>query len=149
MNKTTYNIIESIKTIAEKGVNEVYVGDIWKVDTVARKYPLIAMDFNNKPHIYTGGMTELNPSIFFVDIIEQDGSNTIETQSDMVEIMKHFVDYMDKNGEDLGFYFDKTQGTQINFQIFDDKWNDFVAGVRLEISVKMPDAGKGCKNIFI
>jgi hypothetical protein len=105
----------------------------------------MVIDNNARTHTFQPGMTTYSLDLYIVDITEQDNSNALTTQSDMVELMKHFVDHMEANFSE--FRFKKDQGDQLSFRTFKDKWNDHIAGTKIEVSVII-GTDKKCINRF-
>jgi hypothetical protein len=149
INKTNYKVLSELKKIGEKVLSEVDICSVWSADETPRKYPFLVIDADIKQHIYKQGVTKLNIVLYFVDKVKVDNSNELDVKSDMVEIMKHYVDYVSDVNESEGFYLNKGQGEDLGFLTFADKWNDLVAGVRVDIQILIPDGGKGCENMFI
>jgi len=142
MNKTIYKILNEIKVIGEKGMNEVFIGDVWEVDDSSHKYPLMIIDTNNKSHNYKNGYILLKADFYFVDLVKEDKSNELNTISDMVEKMKQFTNVLKNIEEEYRILFDS-----VDFQTFTDKWNDVVSGVKVSFNIQIDDY-YGCKNIF-
>jgi hypothetical protein len=153
---TINKILELIKEEGLKGVNEVIIANIWDIDTVAVEYPMMLIDPNQRSHIFQPGMTTYSLDLYIVDIVrsfKKDNkmidrpilAEILNIESDMVEIMAHFVDHMESKFD--GFRIKKDQNNQLAFRMFSDRFNDNVAGVKIEVSLIIA-TDKKCINRF-
>jgi len=148
MDKTYYQVLTKMSEIALSGVNECFIGDVWEVQAVARKYPLLVIDPHYKNHTYQNGLFTLRLDLYMVDLVYDDESNELEVLSDMTGYMIQYINYLRDKDETYGFYFIKDINTVINLQTFTEKWDDSVSGVKVEIDIRVPDDGSLCKSIW-
>jgi len=148
MDKTYYQVLTKMSEIALSGVSECFIGDVWEVEAVARKYPLLVIDPHLKNHTYQNGLFKLRLDLYMVDLVLDDESNELEVLSNMTGYMIQYLNYLRDHLEDYGFYFRKDLNTVINLQTFTEKWDDSVSGVKAEIDIMVPDDGNLCKNIW-
>jgi len=148
MEKTYYQVLNKMSEIALEGVNECFIGDVWEVEAVARKYPLLVIDPHLKNHTYQNGLFKLKLDLYMVDLVLDDESNELEVLSDMTGYMIQYINYLSAHLEEYGFYFRKDLNTSINLQTFTEKWDDSVSGVKAEIEIMIPDDGNLCKSIW-
>ena len=148
MEKTYYQVLEKMKTISLSGMSECFIGDVWEVEAVARKYPLMVIDPHLKNHTYQNGLFKLKADVYMVDLVYDDESNELEVLSDMTGYMIQYINYLSDNLNTYGFYVRKDVGDIINLQTFTEVWDDSVSGVKAEITIAIPDDGNLCKVIF-
>lgn len=141
-------VLNKLKEIANKVVNEVYIGDAYEVEDVARKYPLMVIDPHIKEHNYMNGLLRMNIDLYLVDITKDDLSDELIIISSMTTILLDYINYLRDKDETYGFYIKKDYGDQITFRSFTEKWTDQVAGVKGNISIEIKNDGNNCKNIF-
>jgi len=148
MDKQYKQVLDKMKEIALSGTSESVVDNVIEVSNKSRKYPLTIIDPLFKNHTYQNGLLRLRIDLYFVDLVYQDRSNELDVISDMVSTAIPYVNYLRDKEDELGFYFRKDTGNQITFQTFSMEWADFVAGVKIELSIDIPDNGDLCKNLF-
>lgn len=148
MDKTYYQVLTKMSEIALSGVNECFIGDVWEVQAVARKYPLMVIDPHYKNHTYQNGLFTLKLDLYMVDLVYDDESNELEVLSDMTGYMIQYINYLRDKDDTYGFYFRKDLNTQIFLQTFTEKWDDSVSGVKVELDIRIPDDGNLCKSIW-
>lgn len=148
MDKSYYGVLSKMAEVALSGTNESTIENVLEVSAEARKYPLTVIDPLFKNHTYQGGLFRLRVDLYFVDLVYQDRSNELDVINDMVSTAIPYVNYLREHEDDFGFYFRKETGNQITFQTFSMKWADFVAGVKVELFIDIPDNGDLCKNLF-
>ncbi len=146
--KTYFQVLNKMAEIALSGVNEVTISDPWEVEAVARKYPLMVLDANLKPHTWQSGQMVLRVDCYVVDLVYEDESNELDVLSSMAGIGLDFLNYITDNITTYGFYVKKNNGEVISFKSFTEKWDDKVAGVLFELQIVVPDDGNQCENIF-
>ena len=148
MKKTYYGVLTKMAEIALSGTSASIIDNVLNVAEKARKYPLTIIDPLFKNHTYHNGVLKLRVDLYFVDLTYQDRSNELDVISDMVTTAISYINYLRDKEDDFEFYLRKITGTSISFQTFSMKWADFVAGVKVEVIIDIPDDGNLCKIIY-
>ena len=142
---TLHGIINKIlKPIAEDHlqINDFGFGDL---DTYAAsgaiKYPVMWVVFNNAP--FAGNSLAYSLSIILADIAKEDGSDALKIQSDLIQVAADIaavLQYSD-NGE-----IEVTGDFVLN--PFTQRFADFTAGVRMDITIKNIGSLNDCGTPF-
>lgn len=150
MKKSFYQVLEKMKEIALSGgaIKEVGIFDVWEVEAVARKYPLMVIDPHLKNHTYQNGIFKIKADVYMVDLVLDDESNELEVLSDMTGYMIQYINYLRDKDEQYGFYIRKDLNDVISLQTFTEKWDDSVSGVKAELTISVLDDGSLCKSIW-
>ena len=147
--KTWQQVIGKMTEIALSGFNEATWGDVWEIESKARKYPLFWLDPHLKSNTWQQGVLRLRMDLYVMDLVYADESNENSVVSDMVSFGIQYINHLTDNLSEYGFYIRKNNQQQITFQTFTEKFDDIVAGARFEIIVEVPDNGSLCKSIFV
>ena len=148
---TLEQIINTFKLVALSGstyIQDFIYGDIWMVHSNERKYPLLWVDPNINSNSYTNGVIKYNMDIWFFDIPSEDMSDEINIQSDSIRVGVDFINEFVDNYKLYGFTINKDYGSNIEFQLFSEKFDDIVSGVKFKIVVEVRDDGGTCGSIF-
>jgi len=152
MIKTYQEIISILQVVAISGGSSIVKGFgngyVYDVNTGENDYPLIWVDPYMKPHRYKNGVLYLNADIYVIDLVKDDRSNEIFVISDTMRIALDFINELKDNYSAYGFWINKTQGSEIRFEQFSEKWDDQVSGIKFNVDFEIPDDGSTCEQIF-
>ena len=148
MEKSYFQVLNKMSEIALSGVSECFIGDPWEIEAVARKYTLMVLDINLKPHTWQAGMVVLKCDLYLLDLVYEDESNELDVLSNMAHIGIDYVNHLTDNITKYGFYVRKNTNEVITFQSFTEKFDDKVAGVLFNLEIIIPDDNNQCENIF-
>lgn len=148
MKKSIYQVLSKMSEISLSGMSECFIGDVWEVESVARKYPLLVIDPHLKNHTYQNGLFKLKLDLYMVDLVLADQSNELEIVSDMAGYMVQYLNYLRDHDDEFGFYWRKDLTDSITIQSFTEKWADSVSGVKASIDISIPADGSLCKSIW-
>jgi len=152
-----YNVLQELKEVADRVLNEVFVGSSWDVDQIERNYPLMVIDNTAKSHVYNQGVLTLNLDLYIVDIMNQKRQEDlddyiVQIQNDTSMLGIDFINFFEDNSA-YTFTIQKTNdliagGNGTAFNHFTEKWADEVAGTKFDLIVRIPDDGDPCINVF-
>jgi hypothetical protein len=133
---------QTIKLISDLGlaheqVNTVYFGDVWEFLKTDNIYP--AMFFSLTGSSISGKQLNLDFSLFFLDRQLQDESNENEVLSDQLLIAQDIISMMRYPK------FDWEIGDQVSIEFFTEEKEDFLAGVKADVSVSFPMLSDRCQ----
>lgn len=129
-----------LKPIAEDHlqINDFGFGDLDKYATSGTiKYPIAWVLVNNIP--LEKSEMNFNLSLVFADLIKDDESNTLEVQSDMIEVAADFAaKIIYHNNENI------EADTSFTLKPFTERFQDLTAGVVMDITIKVTRALSDC-----
>jgi hypothetical protein len=133
---------QTIKLISDLGsaheqINTVYFGDIWEFLKTDNIYP--AMFFSLTGSSISGKQLNLDFSLFFLDRQLQDESNENEVLSDQLLIAQDIISMMRYPK------FDWEIGDQVSLEFFTEEKEDFLAGVKADVTVSFPMLSDRCQ----
>lgn len=133
---------QTIKLISDLGlaheqINTVYFGDVWEFLKTDNIYP--AMFFSLTGSSISGKQLNLDFSLFFLDRQLQDESNENEVLSDQLLIAQDIISMMRYPK------FDWEIGDQVSIEFFTEEKEDFLAGVKADVSVSFPMLSDRCQ----
>lgn len=133
---------QTIKLISDLGlaheqINTVYFGDVWEFLKTDNIYP--AMFFSLTGSSISGKSLNLDFSLFFLDRQLQDESNENEVLSDQLLIAQDIISMMRYPK------FDWEIGDQVSLEFFTEEKEDFLAGVKADVSVSFPMLSDRCQ----
>lgn len=133
---------QTIKLISDLGsaheqINTVYFGDIWEFLKTDNVYP--AMFFSLTGSSISGKQLNLDFSLFFLDRQLQDESNENEVLSDQLLIAQDIISMMRYPK------FDWEIGDQVSMEFFTEKEEDYLAGVKADVTVSFPMLSDRCQ----
>lgn len=134
-NFSTYNqIVKAFNDIASAHyqVNSFGVGDSWDMATSGTtQYPLVWALPNDGS--LSGKTYSSNWTLIFMDLQHADGGDVDDITSDMELVALDFIAQLQKPSYDFDF---KAEG--ISFKRFNERFDDLVAGVAIDISINVP-----------
>jgi hypothetical protein len=132
---TLFQAVGTLKAIA---VNHPMIrtfgeGDIYDyVDNGGEiNYPVCWVVQQN--HTYTNNVMTYNFQIIFADLLLEDKSNSLQAQSDQMQVA---VDFISKLELDNTYVFSISDNVSI--ETFDERFDDFTTGVSMNISIVDP-----------
>ena len=134
---------QTIKLISDLGsaheqINTVYFGDVWEFLSQADNvYP--AMFYTLTGSSISGKSLNLDFSLFFLDRQLQDESNENEVLSDQLLIAQDIISMMRYPK------FDWEIGDQVSMEFFTEKEEDYLAGVKADVTVSFPMLSDRCQ----
>jgi len=133
---------QTIKLISDLGsaheqINTVYFGDIWEFLKTDNTYP--AMFYSLTGSSISGKQLNLDFSLFFLDRQLQDESNENEVLSDQLLIAQDIISMMRYPK------FDWEIGDQVTMEFFTEKEEDYLAGVKADVTVSFPMLSDRCQ----
>lgn len=133
---------QTIKLISDLGlaheqINTVYFGDVWEFLKTDNIYP--AMFFSLTGSSISGKSLNLDFSLFFLDRQLQDESNENEVLSDQLLIAQDIISMMRYPK------FDWEIGDQVSLEFFTEEKEDFLAGVKADVTVSFPMLSDRCQ----
>lgn len=139
---TLNQVISRIETLADshsqvqsfhflkKEIEDFLTGDI--------VYPTILCDIQDGGGIDARQKTATVPvTLFFLDLenmSDNSRGNTLEVWSDRISVAQDFIAMMD-NGTD---YKDWRVDGGVNMRFYSEKYSDYVAGVSVDLNIKLP-----------
>lgn len=133
-----------LKPLAENHlqINDFGFGDL---DTYAGgaeiKYPVLWCVFNSAP--FSNNALSYNFSLVFADMAKEDGSDTMQIQSDLISVAADIAAAL--------YYSDNDEiETDTNFVLkpFTQRFKDLTAGVVMDITIKNIASLNDCQNPF-
>jgi hypothetical protein len=115
-------------------INDFGEGDIYDyVDNGGEiKYPVCWL--NVEPSTYsTTGFIQYNILLIFADLLVEDKSNRLQIQSDQLQVAIDYVAELKLNNNLMTNISDI-----VNFDLFQERFDDFTAGVSVRFSVTNP-----------
>lgn len=134
---------QTIKLISDLGsaheqINTVYFGDVWEfLSQTDNVYP--AMFYTLTGSSISGKSLNLDFSLFFLDRQLQDESNENEVLSDQLLIAQDIISMMRYPK------FDWEIGDQVSMEFFTEKEEDYLAGVKADVTVSFPMLSDRCQ----
>lgn len=134
---------QTIKLISDLGsaheqINTVYFGDVWEfLSQTDNVYP--AMFYTLTGSSISGKQLNLDFSLFFLDRQLQDESNENEVLSDQLLIAQDIISMMRYPK------FDWEIGDQVSMEFFTEKEEDYLAGVKADVTVSFPMLSDRCQ----
>lgn len=134
---------QTIKLISDLGsaheqINTVYFGDVWEfLSQSDNVYP--AMFYTLTGSSISGKSLNLDFSLFFLDRQLQDESNENEVLSDQLLIAQDIISMMRYPK------FDWEIGDQVSMEFFTEKEEDYLAGVKADVTVSFPMLSDRCQ----
>ena len=135
---------QTIKLISDLGsaheqINTVYFGDVWEfLSQTDNVYP--AMFYTLTGSSISGKQLNLDFSLFFLDRQLQDESNENEVLSDQLLIAQDIISMMRYPK------FDWEIGDQVTMEFFTEKEEDYLAGVKADVTVSFPMLSDRCQG---
>lgn len=132
---TLSNLISKIKTLSESHpmIKTFGEGDIYDyVDNGGEiQYPVLWVVV--QPSVYSRGAMNYRILFVFADLLIEDKSNVLQAQSDQLQVA---LDFIAKFKLDKSFNFNLDDNIQIEF--FEERFDDFTAGVTAQIQINAP-----------
>jgi hypothetical protein len=123
---------------AHDQINTVYFGDVWEfLSQTDNTYP--AMFFSLTRSSIASKELSLNFSLYFLDRQLQDESNENDVLSDQLLIAQDIVSMMRYPK------FDWDIADNVNLEFFTEKEEDFLAGVKADVTVSFPMLSDRCQ----
>lgn len=141
MNRTLNQINEILEGIANahQQINSYGIGDLYDlVANGAVTYPLMFTVIN--PGTINGNRMSLNLSLLFMDLVHKDQGNELEVLSDTLQISTDVVAQLRSPIYEDWFLV----GDSVSFEDFTERFNDEVAGFKVDISLTLSEQFNLC-----
>ena len=138
---TLSNLIAKLKTIQQNHpmLKTFGEGDIYDyVDNGGEiEYPVLWVVM--KPSTYSGNAIKYRMTLLFADLLTEDKSNRLQLQSDQLQVA---LDVIAKLKIDTQYTFTITDNVVI--EMFQERFDDFTAGVTADIEINDPNPLDKC-----
>lgn len=141
MNRTLNQINEILEGIANahQQINSYGIGDLYDlVANGAVTYPLMFTVIN--PGTINGNRMSLNLSLLFMDLVHKDQGNELEVLSDTLQMGTDVVAQLRSPLYEDWFLV----GDSVSFEDFTERFNDEVAGFKVDISLTLSEQFNLC-----
>lgn len=128
---TLYNIVEKLKDIAinKPNINYVGEGDIYDLNTLPNiDYSVFYITQSN--HSQNQDTTTFNLTLYYIDRIFQDKSNTLNIQSTGIQVLTTIVNTFEYSNDVIVNY-------DMDYTTFTHKFSDLCAGVYCNLSISV------------
>lgn len=128
---TLYNIVEKLKNIAitKPNINYVGEGDIYDLNSLPNiDYGVFYITQSN--HSQSQDTTTYNLTLYYIDRIFQDKSNTLNVQSTGIQVLTTIVNTFEYSTEVVVNY-------DMDYTTFTHKFSDLCAGVYCNLSISV------------
>lgn len=125
-----YEICNALQEIAlqKPNINYVGEGDIYNLNTLPNiKYGVFFITQTN--HNIGLNTNEYNVTLYYVDRLFQDKSNTLEIHSTGLQVLTSIINQFNYEYDDVNVEFD------INATTFEHKFSDYCAGVYAQVTI--------------
>lgn len=128
---TLYNIVEKLKNIAitKPNINYVGEGDIYDLNSLPNiDYGVFYITQSN--HSQSQDTTTYNLTLYYIDRIFQDKSNTLNVQSTGIQVLTTIVNTFEYSTDVIVNY-------DMDYTTFTHKFSDLCAGVYCNLSISV------------
>lgn len=129
---TLYEICQAMQEIAmeQPNINYTGVGDIYDLnDTPNLKYGVFFI--TQSSHIIGEDTTQFQLTLYYVDRLFQDKSNTLQIQSVGIQLLNNIINQFNYEYSNVNVEFD------VNCTTFTHKFSDYCAGVFAQVTVEV------------
>lgn len=129
---TLYEICKELEDIAysKPNINHVGNGDIYDLDSLPDlKYGVFYITQSN--HVMGEDTTQYQLTLYYIDRLFQDKSNSLEIQSTGIQILTSIINTFNYSNPNVSVEYD------VNCTTFTHKFSDFCAGVFAQVTFEV------------